>query len=147
MSLSLPQDVNISPASLRPDLWLWEVSAESWAKQWGRDRDTLPAGELKPYRRSEISGNIFLFPAPYPQTGVACSFTITNGGSCSAGSLDVIFQTKVLAMETEQSPGSCPAPGQTAVRTWLPSSTRGTVQHNLLDAAIWSNWHFLLLIK
>ncbi|XP_034567224.1 disabled homolog 1-like [Notolabrus celidotus] len=28
-------------------------------------------------------------------------------------------------MQTEQTAGSCPAPGQAAVRTWVPSSTRG----------------------
>ncbi len=38
MSLGLPADVNISPASLRPDLWLWEVSAVSRAKQSGSER-------------------------------------------------------------------------------------------------------------
>lgn len=46
MSLGLPEDVNLSPASMRADLWLWEVSAESWAKQQGQSRHTLPAGEL-----------------------------------------------------------------------------------------------------
>ncbi|XP_044056492.1 disabled homolog 2-like isoform X2 [Siniperca chuatsi] len=32
-------------------------------------------------------------------------------------------------METEKMPGSCPAQGQTAVRTWLSSSTRGSPTH------------------
>lgn len=38
------------------------------------------------------------------------------------------FQTDLVVMETEQTAGnvSSPAPGQTPVRTWLPSSTRGT---------------------
>ncbi|GAA6235382.1 disabled homolog 1-like [Lates japonicus] len=31
-------------------------------------------------------------------------------------------------MEMEQTAGSCPAPGQAAVRTWLPSSTRGATR-------------------
>nr|XP_019953930.1 PREDICTED: disabled homolog 2-like [Paralichthys olivaceus] len=31
-------------------------------------------------------------------------------------------------METEQTAGSCPAPGRTAVRTWLPSSTRAAAR-------------------
>ncbi|XP_071342121.1 disabled homolog 1-like isoform X2 [Trachinotus anak] len=31
-------------------------------------------------------------------------------------------------MEMEQTAGSCPAPGQAAVRTWLPSSTRGAAR-------------------
>ncbi|XP_028258994.1 disabled homolog 2-like isoform X2 [Parambassis ranga] len=31
-------------------------------------------------------------------------------------------------METEQTAGSCPTPGQAAVRTWLPSSTKGATR-------------------
>lgn len=36
-------------------------------------------------------------------------------------------------METEQKTVSCPSPGQTAVRTWLSSSTRGTSVQLLLS--------------
>ncbi|XP_029939520.1 disabled homolog 2-like [Salarias fasciatus] len=35
------------------------------------------------------------------------------------------FQTEAVMMETEQKAGNCPSPGQTAVKTWLPSNTRG----------------------
>lgn len=135
MYLGLPEDVNLSPASLRPDLWLCEVSAESWAKQQGQSRHTLPAGELNQmfsFFQKHLNWLFFAF-FPFPAVfasgcwnAVLCSFTTDVTSILLQDPKPWFFQTDLITMETEQSAGSCPAPGQAAVRTWLPSSTRGT---------------------
>ncbi|CAB1449844.1 unnamed protein product [Pleuronectes platessa] len=81
-----------------------EVSAVSRAKRQGQSGDTLPA--------ADNCGNRIVFPGILsPPTTPAFH-----------------FQTDLAMMETEQTAGSCPAPGQTSVRTWLSSSTRAAAR-------------------
>lgn len=68
----------------------------------------------------------------------SCSFTASKSDShvVVTASRAAKPRAELIMMETEQTTGSCPAPGQAAVRTWLSSSTRGTYTQPLMH--VWT---------
>lgn len=138
MYSGLPEDVNISPVSVQPDLWLCKVSAVSWAKQRGQSRDTLP--QVSPPNCFSFTTNvadiwrrIFFAFWHFSLHQQICLFPLAGNKvwviavTASWSLLAFDFQTELAMMETEQTAASCPALGQTPVRSWLSSSSRGTV--------------------
>lgn len=132
----LPEDVNLSPASLRPDLWLEKFQLR--AEPSSRVRAETHSQQVSWIRCFLFYSFFFTSLLSFLQAVEMLYYAFSQSTAVTVIVFTGFFQTNFIAMETEKSAGSCPAPGQAAVRTWLPSSTRGTSTWLLLTVSICS---------